>query len=49
MYYEETMKQTNAGILATDNGHFRHEGDIMLENFFSIISGLQMHTAIQAT
>ena len=35
MYYEETMKQTNTGVLATDNVHFRHEGDIMLENFSS--------------
>ena len=29
------MKQANAGILATDNDHFRHEGDILLEKFSS--------------
>ena len=35
MYYEETIKQTNAGFLATDNDHFRHEGDILLEKLSS--------------
>ena len=35
MYYEETIKQTNAGFLATDNDRFRHEGDILPEKLSS--------------
>ena len=51
MYYEETMKQTNADFLATDNDHFWHEGDILLEKFSSrlFLVYSQMHIAIQAT